>query len=64
MKDLKETEKNFLTCAILITIVGIALILLGKTTFGGLSIVAGVVFVGVFIKMVITRKKEESGDEK
>ncbi len=64
MKDLKETEKNFLTCAILITLVGIALILLGQTTLGGLSIVGGVVFLGIFIKMVITRRKEENSGGK
>lgn len=64
MKDLKETEKNFLNCAILITVVGIALIALGKTTLGGISIIAGVVFLGVFIKMVVTRKKEENGENK
>lgn len=62
MKNLKETEKNFLTCAILITFVGIALIFLNQTTLGILSIVAAVVFVGVFIKMVLTRKKEENGN--
>lgn len=64
MKNLKETEKNFLTCAILIALVGIALIFLGQTTLGELSIIGGVVFLGIFIKMVITRKKEESGDGK
>ena len=63
MKDLKEAEKNFLTCAILTIIVGIALLFLGKNTVGGLSIAAGVVFIGVFVKMVITRKNGEDGDE-
>ena len=34
MKNLKEAEKNFLTCAILIALVGIALIFLDQTTLG------------------------------
>lgn len=64
MKDLKEAEKNFLICAILTIMVGIALMFLGKNTVGGLSIAAGIVFIFVFIKMVITRKNEENGEEK
>ena len=64
MKNLKEAEKNFLTCAILIALVGIALIFLDQTTLGILSIVAAGVFVAIFLKMVVTRKKEENGDEK
>ncbi len=64
MKNLKETEKNFLTCAGLITMVGIALIVLKQTTLGILSIIAAVVFVVVVFKMVITRKKEENGEAK
>lgn len=64
MKNLKETEKNFLTCAILIALVGIALIFLDQTTLGILSIVAAGIFVAVFIKMVVTRKKEENEEEK
>ncbi len=64
MKNLKETEKNFLTCAGLIAMVGIALIVLKQTTLGILSIIAAVVFVAVVFKMVITRKKEENGEAK
>lgn len=64
MKNLKETEKNFLTCAVLIALVGIALIFLDQTTLGILSIVAAGVFVAIFLKMVFTRKKEENGEEK
>ena len=55
MKNLKESEKNFLTCAILIALVGIALVFLDQTTLGILSII---------FKMVITRKKEEKEEEK
>ena len=64
MKNLKETEKNFLNCAGLIAMVGIALIVLKQTTLGILSIIAAVVFVAAFFKMVITRKKEENGEVK
>ena len=46
MKNLKESEKNFLTCAILIALVGIALVFLDQTTLGILSIIAAGVFVG------------------
>ena len=48
MKNLKESEKNFLTCAILIALVGIALVFLDQTTLG----------------ILITRKKEENEEEK
>lgn len=64
MKNLKETEKNFLTCAGLIAMVGIALIVLKQTTLGILSIIAAVVFVAAFFKMVVTRKKEGNGEAK
>ena len=64
MKNLKESEKNFLTCAILIALVGIALVFLDQTTLGILSIIAAGVFVAIFFKMVITRKKEEKEEEK
>lgn len=64
MKNLKEAEKNFLTCAVLIALVGIALIFLDQTTLGILSIVAAGVFVAIFLKMAVTRKKEENGEEK
>ena len=64
MKNLKESEKNFLTCAILIALVGIALFFLDQTTLGILSIIAAGVFVAIFFKMVITRKKEEKEEEK
>ncbi len=57
MKNLKESEKNFLTCAILIALVGIALVFLDQTTLGILSIIAAGVL-AIFFKMVITRKKE------
>ena len=59
MNHLKETEKNFLTCAVLIGLVGIALRFLGQTTLGILSIVAAVAFVVVAIRMIAVRKKEE-----
>lgn len=59
MNHLKETEKNFLTCAVLIGLVGIALLFLGQTTLGILSIVAAVAFVVVAIRMIAVRKKEE-----
>ena len=62
MKNLKESEKNFLTCAILIALVGIALVFLDQTTLG--IIIAAGVFVAIFFKMVITRKKEEKEEEK
>ena len=55
MKNLKESEKNFLTCAILIALVGIALVFLDQTTLGILSIIAAGVFVAIYFKMVITR---------
>jgi membrane protein implicated in regulation of membrane protease activity len=57
MKNLKESEKNFLTCAILIALVGIALVFLDQTTLGILSIIAAGVFVAIFFKMVITKKR-------
>lgn len=66
MNNLKETEKNFLTCAVLIGLVGIALMFLGQTTLGILSIVAAVAFVVVAIRMIAVRKKEdeeENSDE-
>lgn len=66
MNHLKETEKNFLTCAVLIGLVGIALLFLGQTTLGILSIVAAVAFVVVAIRMIAVRKKEdeeENSDE-
>ena len=63
MKNLKESEKNFLTCAILIALVGIALVFLDQTTLGILRIIAAVVFVAIFFKMVITRKKEEKEEK-
>lgn len=66
MNHLKETEKNFLTCAVLIGLVGIALLFLGQTTLGILSIVAAVAFVVVAIRMIVVRKKEdeeENSDE-
>ena len=50
MKNLKESEKNFLTCAILIALVGIALVFLDQTTLGILSIIAAGVFVAIFFK--------------
>ena len=64
MNNLKESEKNFLTCAVLIGLVGIALLFLGQTTLGILSIIAAGVIVAIFFKMVITRKKEEKEEEK
>ena len=64
MKNLKESEKNFLTCAILIALVGIALVFLDQIRFGFLSIIVAGVFVSIFFKMVITRKKEEKEEEK
>ena len=64
MKNLKETEKNFLTCAILIALVGIALVFLDQTTLGTLSVIAAGVFIVIFFKLVITRKKEEKEEEK
>ena len=64
MKNLKESEKNFLTCAILIALVGIALVFLDQTTLGILSIIAAGGVVAIFFKMVITRKKEEKEEEK
>lgn len=66
MNHLKEAEKNFLTCAVLIGLVGIALLFLGQTTLGILSIVAAVAFVVVAIRMIAVRKKEdeeENSDE-
>lgn len=66
MNNLKEAEKNFLTCAVLIGLVGIALLFLGQTTLGILSIVAAVAFVVVAIRMIAVRKKEdeeENSDE-
>lgn len=66
MNNLKESEKNFLTCAVLIGLVGIALLFLGQTTLGILSIVAAVAFVVVAIRMIAVRKKEdeeENSDE-
>lgn len=66
MNHLKETEKNFLTCAVLIGLVGIALLFLGQTTLGILSIVAAVAFIVVAIRMIAVRKKEdeeENSDE-
>lgn len=50
MKNLKETEKNFLTCAILIALVGIALVFLDQTTLGILSIIAAGVFIVIFLR--------------
>lgn len=63
MNNLKESEKNFLTCAVLIGLVGIALMFLGQTTLGILSIVAAVAFVVVAIRMIAVRKKEEDEEE-
>lgn len=59
MKELKEAEKNFFTCAALIALVGAALVFLNQKTLGIISIIAAVVFVVIGIKMVLTRQKEE-----
>lgn len=64
MKDLKEAEKNFFSCAALTLLVGIALLVMGKNTTGILSVTAAVIFAVVGIRMVLTRTKGELGENK
>lgn len=64
MGDLKETEKNFFTCAILTILVGVALLIMGKNTTGVIFLTAGIVFAIIGVKMVMDRKREEKGDKK
>lgn len=64
MKNLKETEKNFLTCAVVIALVGVALIFQDYRTVGILSLIAAGVFVVVFFKMVLERLHDEKAEGK
>lgn len=64
MKDLKEAEKNFFSCAALTLLVGIALLVMGKNTTGILSVTAAVIFAVVGIRMVLTRTKGKLGENK
>ena len=63
MKNLKESEKNFLTCALMIGLVGIALLFLNQTTLGILSIISAVVFAAVAVRMIVIRKKDDGEEE-
>ena len=45
MDKIKEVTKNFFVCGILMLIAGIALVAVGKRTFGVLAVVCAVVFV-------------------
>lgn len=52
-RPMTEVEKNFITCAILMLIVGISLCILGKMTGGIVCIAISVVFVGIAISMIV-----------
>ncbi len=60
-RKLLETEKNFLTCSILMVIVGIALCVIGKVGIGAGTIAVGIVFLVVFFVMVKKNNEEENG---
>lgn len=65
MKDrFGAAEKNFLTCAILMLVCGIALLFLGKTTVGLIAIALGVVFLLCILFMILIGKKENSDFKK
>lgn len=59
-RKLLETEKNFLTCSILMIIVGIVLCVIGKVALGVGTIVIGIVFLVVFFVMVKKNNEEEN----
>lgn len=52
-RPLTEIEKNFITCAILMLIVGISLFVLGKMTMGIVCIAISVLFVGIAISIIV-----------
>ncbi|MGN0368813.1 MAG: hypothetical protein ACI4EK_08535 [Wujia sp.] len=61
MKDLRETEKNFLSCGCVISVVGVLLMLMGQSVIGKLSVMAGVIFLGIAVRMILVRKRSEHG---
>ncbi len=56
---MNEAEKNFIVCAVLISIAGVGLILTDKMTWAIVSFVAAVGFVITAIVMYVMRKREE-----
>lgn len=57
-RPLLETEKNFFKCAVLMLIVGIALVVIGENNFGIGTIILGVVF-GICGVISIVKNKDD-----
>ena len=60
MDKIKEVTKNFFVCGILMLIAGIALVAVGKRTFGVLAVVCAVVFVVLGIVYLYKDLKDNS----
>ena len=60
MDKIKEVTKNFFVCGILMLIAGIALVAVGKGTFGVLAVVCAVVFVVLGIVYLYKDLKDNS----
>ncbi len=63
-RALFEAEKNYITCAVLMIVVGICLIAMGKTGLGVGCIVIGVTFAVAAVYMIATNDKEPPKKEK
>lgn len=60
MDKIKEVTKNFFVCGILMLTAGVALVAIGKRTFGVLAIVCAVVFVVLSIVYLYKDLKDNS----
>lgn len=63
-RPLFEAEKNFITCAILMIIVGIGMIAMNKTNMGIICIVVGVTFFATAVHMYMTNDNRPPEKEK
>lgn len=62
VNDLGATLKNYLTCAVLMFVLGMGMYLLSKKTLALICILVGVIFLIVSLVMFFIKKRNDAAD--
>ncbi len=62
VNDLGATLKNYLTCAVLMFVLGVGMYLLSKKTLALICILVGVIFLIVSLVMFFIKKRNDAAD--